>query len=288
MKKTICAIIAVKNEEKNIARCLNSLSNIVDHILVVDSTSQDATVEIAQSYGAEVIQFKKDCSYPKKRQFALNSICNTFDYAMLIDADEVISDYLANEIREILTGKSDASVYFARKSFHFLGKRLKYGGFDFYAACVVKPSIARFEDLGEIVCNELDMEVHERILFEGKSVKLRGHIVHEDFNGLSRYWTKHLRYAEWEAQIRDLQFSKSSPNVIHPSILGNVQQRRRYLKYLIANRSFEPFIWFSYHYLWRLGFLEGYRGYLASMIRASYILMIHSLRYEQRLKVNDK
>ena len=131
MKKTICAVIAVKNEQKNIARCLNSLSNVVDHILVVDSASQDDTVVIAEGYGAEVIQFKKNNGYPKKRQFALNSLCDNFDYAMLIDADEVISDMLANEIREILNGKSDASVFFARKSFHFLGKRLKYGGFDF-------------------------------------------------------------------------------------------------------------------------------------------------------------
>ena len=134
--------------------------------------------------------------------------------------------------------------------------------------------------------NGLDMEVHERILFEGKSAKLRGHIIHEDFNGISRYWTKHLRYAEWEASIRDLQFTKSSSNIIKPSLLGNLQQRRRYIKSLIANRHIEPFIWFFYHYFWRLGFLEGYRGYLASIIRANYILMIHSLRHEIRLRQN--
>lgn len=288
MKKTICAVIAVKNEQKNIARCLKSLSNVVDHILVVDSASQDDTVVMAESYGAEVIQYKKNNSYPKKRQFALNSICNDFDYALLIDADEVISDILANEILEILNGKSDACVFFARKSFHFLGKRMKYGGFDFFAAFVVKPNLVKFEDLGEVVENGLDMEVHERILYEGKSAKFRGHIIHEDFNGISRYWTKHLRYAEWEASVRDFQFRKSSSNIIKPSLLGNLQQRRRYLKSLIANRHVEPFIWFSYHYFWRLGFLEGYRGYLASTIRASYILMIHSLRHEMRLTKNAK
>ena len=260
MKKTICAVIAVKNEQKNIARCLNSLSNVVDHILVVDSASQDDTVVIAEGYGAEVIQFKKNNGYPKKRQFALNSLCDNFDYAMLIDADEVISDMLANEIREILNGKSDASVFFARKSFHFLGKRLKYGGFDFFAAFVVKPSLVKFEDLGEVVQNGLDMEVHEHPIISGKIDKIEARIDHIDRAYISKMYSRHLEYAKWEVERSSVIKRKENSSY-------TIRQK---IKYRNFDKFYFSYMYFLVDYVLLGRFIDGYSGLKYSLLKFWY------------------
>ena len=100
-KLPITVIIAVKNEAINLAKCFDSL-NPVEKVFVVDSNSSDSTVDIATSYGAEVVQFHYKGGYPKKRQWALDNLEIKTPWVFLIDADEVVPDMLWNEIKAMI------------------------------------------------------------------------------------------------------------------------------------------------------------------------------------------
>jgi len=94
----LSAVIIVFNEEKNIERCLASLDGIADEIIIVDSHSTDKTLEIAQKYTKQIYQ-QEFLGYAEQKNFA-NSLCN-FDHIISLDADEVISEKLKNEIVDI-------------------------------------------------------------------------------------------------------------------------------------------------------------------------------------------
>ena len=87
-KLPVTVIIPVRNEAKNLPRCLRSLGE-VGEVIVVDSHSTDATVEIAREFGAQVVQFHYQGGWPKKRQWAMDTLPLAYDWVLLLDADEV-------------------------------------------------------------------------------------------------------------------------------------------------------------------------------------------------------
>src|SRR4051812_44572574 len=93
----VSVIIAARNESANLRRCLES-SQGMGEIYVVDSQSTDSTVEIARSLGAKVIQFHYAGGWPKKRQWALDTLPLSFEWVLLLDGDEVVTPELSSEI----------------------------------------------------------------------------------------------------------------------------------------------------------------------------------------------
>src|ERR1700732_694790 len=89
-KLPVSVIIPVRNEAKNLPRCLQALRD-VGEVYVIDSQSTDDTVEIARSHGAQVVQFHYQGGWPKKRQWALNTLPIAYDWVLLLDADEVLT-----------------------------------------------------------------------------------------------------------------------------------------------------------------------------------------------------
>src|SRR5579859_3126211 len=89
-KLPVTAIVAARNEARNLPQCLRSLSEIGE-LYVVDSQSTDATPEIARSFGAKVVQFHYAGGWPKKRQWALDTLPLAFDWIFLVDADEALT-----------------------------------------------------------------------------------------------------------------------------------------------------------------------------------------------------
>src|SRR5579863_10361075 len=94
----LSAIVAVRNEARNLPRCLESLRDIGE-VYVIDSQSTDDTVEIACSFGARVVQFHYQGGWPKKRQWAMETLPLAHDWILLLDADESLTPELAEEIR---------------------------------------------------------------------------------------------------------------------------------------------------------------------------------------------
>jgi hypothetical protein len=283
-KLPISVLVAAKNEEVNMRRCLASLGP-AQRIYVVDSHSEDATSTVARDCGAEVVQFNDAGGYPRKRQWALETLAIPTKWVLLIDADETVPHALWEEICGAVSQPEAAAAYLIRKAFHFLGRRFRFGGFSHDAVLLFQRGTARFERLGDEVPCQQDMEVHERLIVEGPIARLKTPVMHEDFKGLAAYLEKHNKYSSWEAAVR-YYFLKNGtwgPDAIRPRLLGDAQQRRRFLKALAARMPFEPQLWFLYHYVLRLGFLEGRRGLIACQIRRSHICQVRAKLYESQL-----
>ena len=280
----ITAVVAVRNEIANIRRCLENLAP-VQRVIVVDSNSTDGTAGVAESMGAEVVQFQYAGGYPKKRQWALDHLPIATEWILLVDSDETIPSALWEEIRESIQDRADVNAFLITKGFHFLGRRLRFGGFSHSAVLLFRTGNARFEELLDDDASGQDMEVHERVLVHGTIAKLRRPLIHQDFKGLEAYIARHNKYSTWEAQLRDqfLASGRYGTQSVRARLFGSAQERRRFLKKLAIRAPFEPLLWFLYHYVLRLGFLEGRRGLIAAQIRSAYIAQVRAKMYELRL-----
>ena len=283
-KLNLTVLIAARNEAANLAACLDSLAPAA-RVVVVDSQSQDGTADIAASAGAEVVQFRWDGRYPRKRQWALDHLSIDTGWVILLDADESIPPALWDEIRAVLDSSSPLPAYLAKKQFHFLGRCLRFGGFSHSAVFLFRTGSARFENLLPDVGEDLDMEVHERLIVDGPIGHLRHSLQHRDAKGLAAYLARHNAYSTWEAEIRFrfLTTGRYGEDAIRSHWLGNAQERRRFWKRLALRMPGEPWAWFFYHFVFRGGFLEGRRGLVASQIRRTYVEQVRAKVYEKRI-----
>ena len=278
-------VLAAKNEAANLPKCLAALAPAAA-VVVADSGSTDDTVALAEAAGATVVQFRHAGGYPKKRQWVLDTHDFATDWVLLLDADEVVPPALWRQIAAAVADPGGRAAFLVTKGFHFLGRRFRHGGFSFEAVLLVRPEKVRFERLVEVPGDVLDMEVHERLIVDGPLGRLGEPLIHEDFKGLAAYLARHNAYSTWEARLRHelLTTGRYGEAAVAPRLLGNPQERRRWLKRLAVRAPGEPHLWFLYHYLGRLGFLEGRRGLTAARIRADYIRQVRAKMYELRLQ----
>ena len=122
----VSVIVPVRNEAGNLPRCLESLRE-AGEVYVIDSQSSDATVEIASSYGAKVVQFQYHGGWPKKRQWAMDTLPFAYDWIFLVDADEALTPELAEEIAQAIRNPAIDGYYIALQTY-FLGRVLRHGG----------------------------------------------------------------------------------------------------------------------------------------------------------------
>ena len=284
-KLPITVLIAAKKEEANIGRCVSVLGP-AQRVAVIDSHSDDKTAQIAKEAGAEVVQFKYQGGYPKKLQWALDNINIETPWVLLIDADEVVPEALWEEIHQTINNSNACAAYTITKGFHFLGRRFRFGGFSHSAVILFRKDFARFEEILDESPDSFDMEIHHRMIVNGSIGKLQTPLIHEDFKGLTAYIDRHNRYSSWEARVRNnfIKTGRWGKETIKPRLLGDAQERRRFLKALAIRIPFEPQLWFLYHYIFRLGFLEGRPGLIASQIRADYITQVRGKMYELQLR----
>jgi glycosyltransferase involved in cell wall biosynthesis len=281
-KLDLTVIIATRNEAANLVACLDSLAPAA-RVVVVDSHSTDGTADIASARGAEVVPFRWDGRYPRKRQWALDHLSIDTGWVALLDADESIPPALWDEIRAVLESPLALPAYLVKKQFHFMGRCLRFGGFSHSAVFLFRTGSARFENLLPDVGENLDMEVHERLIVDGAVGHLKHPLEHRDAKGLAAYVDRHNAYSTWEAEIRFrfLTTGRYGEESIRPDWRGNAQERRRFWKRLALRMPGEAWAWFLYHYLLRGAFLEGKRGLVASQIRRAYIEQVRAKVYEK-------
>jgi glycosyltransferase involved in cell wall biosynthesis len=280
----VTVVLAARNEEANIEECLRSLAPAA-RVILVDSSSTDRTTEIGRNCGAEIVNFNYGGGYPKKRQWALDNLNISTPWTMLVDADERITPKLWQEIQDA-TASGEYIAYLICKEFHFLGRKLRFGGFSHSAIALFRTGHARFEEAGGNLSNGQDMEVHERLIVSGKVGRLRNPLVHNDYKGLHAYLDRHNKYSTWEAGVREyfLRTGSWGDRTIRSSLAGDTQSFRRFVKAILIRCPGEPWLWFVYHYFLRAGFLEGRRGYIASSIRREYIEQVRAKLYESKLE----
>src|SRR5437588_1420356 len=139
----VTVIIPTRNEARHLARCLEAIRRFSE-VYVVDSQSTDSTVEVARAFGAKVVQFHYHGGWPKKRQWALNSLPFENEWALLLDADEILTSDLADEI-EAATRDVNLAGYWVFLRLNFLGRELRFGGNGFWKLSLFRRDRGHFE-----------------------------------------------------------------------------------------------------------------------------------------------
>ncbi len=115
MKKLpITVLLAAKNESANLPKCLRALTP-AQKVFLLDSHSTDASAQIAEQLGADVVQFNYSGGYPKKRQWALDNLSIETPWVLLLDADEVVPDSLWNEIESVISAPMLRTAFSSRR-----------------------------------------------------------------------------------------------------------------------------------------------------------------------------
>ena len=277
----VSVIIPVRNEAANLPRCLEALRDIGE-VFVVDSQSTDSTVEIARSYNAQVVQFHYQGGWPKKRQWAMDNLRLTYDWILLLDADEVLTPELKHEIRSAIANPA-LDGYYIGLSIYFLGRVLRHGDARFWKLSLFRRGKGRYEcRLKDQDVSMADMEIHEHVRVDGPTARLQNPLIHHNLESLSHYIRKHDEYSNWEARV--LAQAEQTANQIVPSLFGTQAQRRRWLKKNIFAVPGSPVLIFLYRYLFRLGFLDGVPGLIYCSFQAVQMFHTKAKIYELKSK----
>lgn len=228
----ISVFIITYNEEKIIGQCLEKL-HWANEIVVVDSGSSDETVMICEKFGARVI-FNRFEDFSKQKQFALDQTQN--DWVLSLDADEVLSDELINEIQSLDFCKG-YSGYLIPRTHVFLSKIFKFGSEN------KKPILRLFDKTkGGFTADK----VHEEIKIQGKTGCLNNEILHYTVFDISIAIQKQVKYSLLSGELLSEKGKKGSLFMVM-------------IKF--------PFEFFRVYFLQR-NFLNGYEGFVWSMFAA--------------------
>lgn len=248
----ITAAIITYNEERNIDRCLSSLKNIADEIIVLDSNSTDRTKEICLSHNIKFVSRKWE-GYSKSKNY-LNSLA-TCEYILSIDADESIDSDLEKEILSLKKG-SKPSVYCVNRITNYCGRWIKHSGWYPDIKLRLFPKEGSFWE-GDFV--------HEKLVPpKGLNViKLNGHLLHYSYYTHTEHRERADKYSKLTAE--KMNESGKKTHMFKPALSGLV----RFISMFIINR----------------GFLDGLMGFKIAIISArSNVFKYKELRRLNRTK----
>ncbi|HEY9763433.1 MAG TPA: glycosyltransferase family 2 protein [Trichocoleus sp.] len=282
-KLPVSVLIPAKNEEQNLPACLASLAP-ADEIFVVDSQSCDRSLEIAQSYGVQVVQFHFNGRWPKKKNWALENLPFRNEWVLIVDCDERIPPELWEEIGQAIQNPDYAGYYLNRRVF-FLGTWIRHGGkYPDWNLRLFRHEKGRYENLNtEDIPNTGDNEVHEHVVIQGNVGYLKHDMLHEDFRDLFHWLERHNRYSNWEARVYyNLLTGMGDDGTIGASLFGDAVQRKRFLKKIWVRLPFKPLLRFILFYVLQRGFLDGRAGYIYGRLLSQYEYQIGVKLYELR------
>lgn len=258
----ITVVILTKDEEENIARCIESVKPIAKRIVVLDSYSTDKTLEIAESMGADIYQhpFKH---YGAQFQYALDYTNINTKWVFRLDADEEVSEDSRKEIVSLCNSNENTGVngFVFRLQNTFMGKKLKHGVLSVLEKlCIFKFGKAYMEDryLGEHL-----------VLTEGRSIKMKSISYHHEVKNLTFMMNKFNWYSSREA--KDFFFQETNTQEL--AKLDKPTKIRRFIKFKIYYKlpsQLRCKLVFFYWYVIRLGFLDGKEGYYWTFFQTYY------------------
>lgn len=257
--------IPVKNEARNLRGCLEAIgAEFGQRIVILDSGSSDGTAEIARTWGAEVVDFKWDGKFPKKRNWFLRNHKPATEWVLFLDADEYITEEFKQEVAEAIK-RPDIDGYWLNYSVYFMGQKLK-GGYPLKKLALFRVGAGEYEKIEEDQWSKLDMEVHEHPILKGAVGEIRSRIDHRDFHGISHYVTKHNEYSSWEAA----RFLSS----IDGQDQSNLTWKQR-IKYRLMRSPFVGIVYFFGSYVFMGGFRDGSRGLAFALMKLAYFTQVY-------------
>ncbi len=229
----ITALAITLNEAHNIEGYIKS-HWFVDEIIIVDSFSTDDTVALALKYDKVTVYQRVFDNFSAQKNFAISKANN--DWVTFFDLDEEVTELLAKEILEV-SRKPKAIAYFVKRNYNFMGKRIKYSGFQ-------TDYVIRFFNKNH--CRYNSNLVHETIEADGITAKLKNTSPHYTYQSFDHYTGKLHHYSELQAQM--LYEKGKKPNLYH--------------------FLFRPWYRFWHQYIVRLGILDGKEGFILAYVSA--------------------
>jgi glycosyltransferase involved in cell wall biosynthesis len=251
LARKLTVLVPTGNEEANLRACLESVK-WADELFVVDSFSTDRTLEIAEEFGARVVQHEYVNSAAQKN-WAIPQASH--DWVFVLDADERVPPELAEEIRGALAlpDSERAAAYSVRRRTFFFGREIRHCGWE-------TDSVIRLFDKRRAGYPE--MWVHANMDVNGPVGRFRGRLLHYTYTSMEQYFEKFGRYTTWSA--KDLA----------------ERGRRATLLNLLAR----PLCRFLKMYLLRLGFLDGLPGAVLCGLAACSVFTKYAKLWEMQRK----
>lgn len=229
----ITAIIPTLNEEIHIEEAIKSVS-FANEIIIIDSFSTDKTVELAKKQNVKIIQRKFD-DFSTQKNYAIDLATNKWIY--LLDADERVTSKLREEILEAVKNPRNFVGFYMKRTLFFMGKEIRYGGCQ--SDKVVRLFLKKF-------CRYDGNPVHESITTNGKLGFFKYKINHFSYRGYDHYISKMNHYAALRG--KQLHINGKKVSLFHILI--------------------KPLARFVIHYFVRLGFLDGFEGFIFAKTQA--------------------
>tara|TARA_A100001015_G_C14964117_1_gene702157 strand:- start:446 stop:1285 length:840 start_codon:yes stop_codon:yes gene_type:complete len=251
-KLPITLIILTKNEDKNINNIMENTNNYFNQTIIVDSYSDDKTIEICKKYKTEIYQ-NKFVNQGVQFNWALDNCKINNDWVMRLDADEIMEDKLKIEISNLFDSKNvyENEGYFINRMLLWNGKWIKYGGiYPHYILRLFKFGSGRSEEITE-----------EHIIINGKTAKLKNKLIENNLkNNIGFFTEKHMFTAIGEMKE---YLSDKREELVYESQGFHKSSIRRKMKnvYYKFPLYFRALIYFFYRYIFLLGFIDGKEGF---------------------------
>ncbi|MCL2144429.1 MAG: glycosyltransferase family 2 protein [Endomicrobia bacterium] len=243
--RKVSAYIITKNVEKHIKACVESVK-WADEIIVVDSFSADATVDIAKEMGCKVILNKFE-GFGAQRNFALEQC--SYEWVICLDSDERISPELKEEIVLQLKNSPDGDIFLAPRRSRFINKWILHSGWypDYRHPVLFNKTKAKYK-------NQL---VHEDIEYKGNNKKyFKGDILHYPYDSIKHFVEKSDYYTDLRAKE---MFEKGK-------------------KFRFINLVFNPCAMFLKMYIFKRGFLDGLTGFILALLYSCFYTLMKYIK----------
>src|SRR5476651_2192054 len=189
--------------------------------------------------------FEFNGTWPKKKNWALESLPFRNEWVFILDADEVLPAGAEAEVRAAIAGAG----FWINRRFMFMGRWLRHAYYPNWNLRLFRHSLGRYEKLTDAATASGDNEVHEHVIVQGPTGRLHCEMDHYAFPSVEVFVEKHNRYSNWEARVSaDRRLSGSASQIRSGPV-----ERRRKLKLLSQRLPCRPLLRFLYIYVWQKG-----------------------------------
>ncbi|MEI6946642.1 glycosyltransferase family 2 protein [Paraflavisolibacter sp. H34] len=269
----LSVIILTCNESKNIRDCLESVKDLTDDIIIVDSGSTDDTLEIAAQYTQKLYHHPFE-NYSRQRNWAFAHVDCKYEWIFNMDADHRLTVEIKTELAALFQKGVPADIrgFMASRRTMFMNRWIRHGGhYPVYHGVIFKK--------GYGACEEKEYDQH--FLIKGKSMVLQGDVEDIITDSLNTFISRHNKWATLES--RDILDKGKQEGKIKPCKNGNLMEQRRYqrMRYYSYPRFWRVFLYFFYRFVIKGGFRDGKEGLIFHFLQGFWFrFLVDAKLYE--------
>jgi glycosyltransferase involved in cell wall biosynthesis len=284
---SLTVIVLTYNEEQNLPACLGTIQDWVGEIVIVDSGSTDATVQIAEQAGATVIQHPFE-THARQWQWALSNVPGHYEWVLGLDADQRVTPELQAELIRLFqqpgAGLERCEGFFVKRRQIFRGTWIRHGGY--YPKYLLK--LFRRD---RVFIDTQDLMDHH-FYVAGKTGKLQHDIIEDNQKEQSiAFWiNKHNRYATLHAREEFKRRKNQHTWPLQGTLFGSPDQQIVWLKQRWDRMPLyvRPFLYFFLRYILLLGFLDGKQGFIFHFLQAFWYRLLIDIHLDDQLKEENQ